>query len=138
MTHGDRPVRSGWVWPGAGSVTKKTLQVASLHPKRQQKIPLNDVHQRATSFYTFLRWVSRWAPKRGPMGALPPRDILNMDESPLALFGDQAKRSINDINTCNEVEGCLSNKVSTFLFLQYTTNFLLKVIFCIKFTDKFS
>ncbi|CAF1513377.1 unnamed protein product [Adineta steineri] len=33
-----------------------------------------------------------------------------MDESPLALFGDQAKRSINDINTCNEVEGCLSNK----------------------------
>ncbi|CAF4327295.1 unnamed protein product, partial [Rotaria sp. Silwood2] len=79
-------------------------------PKRQQKIPLDKVHQKATSFYTFLRRASRWAPKRGPMGAFTPRDVFNMDESPLALFGDQAKRSINDINTCNEVEGCLSNK----------------------------
>ncbi|CAF4521138.1 unnamed protein product, partial [Rotaria sp. Silwood2] len=79
-------------------------------PKRQQKIPLDEVHQKATSFYTFLRRASRWASKRGPMGVFTPCDVFNMDESPLALFGDQAKRSINDINTCNEVEGCLSNK----------------------------
>ncbi|CAF4813286.1 unnamed protein product [Rotaria sp. Silwood1] len=109
-------------------------------PKRQQKIPLDDVHQKATSFYTFLRRASRWAPKRGAMGAFTPRDVFNMDESPLALFGDQSKRSINDINTCNEVEGCLSNKVSTFLFLQHTTNITcsFEVSFCIQFTDKFS
>ena len=44
------------------------------------------------------------------MGAFTPRDVCNMDESPLALFGDQAKRSINDIGTANEVEGNLSNK----------------------------
>ncbi|CAF4111235.1 unnamed protein product, partial [Rotaria magnacalcarata] len=79
-------------------------------PKRQQKIPLEEVHQKATSFYSFLRRASRWAPKRSAMGAFTPRDIFNMDESPLSLFGDQTKRSINDINTCNEVEGCLSNK----------------------------
>ncbi|CAF4165065.1 unnamed protein product [Rotaria magnacalcarata] len=53
---------------------------------------------------------NRWAPKRGAMGAFTPRDIFSMDESPLSLFGDQTKRSVNDINTCNEVEGCLSNK----------------------------
>ncbi|CAF3058209.1 unnamed protein product [Rotaria socialis] len=79
-------------------------------PKRHQKIPLQKVHKKGTSFFSFLRRASRWAPKRGEMGAFTPRDIFNMDESPLALFGDQAKRSINDINTCNEVEGCLSNK----------------------------
>ena len=107
-------------------------------PKRQQKIPLNAVHQKVTSFYTFLRRASRWAAKRGPLGAFTPRDVFNMDESPLALFGDQAKRSINDINTCNEVERCVSNKVSTFLFLQHTTNFSLQVSFCTLFTDKFS
>jgi hypothetical protein len=82
-------------------------------PKRQMKITIDEVHQKATSFFSYLRRASRWAPKRGAMGAFTPRDIFNMDESPLALFGDQAKRSINDINTCNEVEGCLSNKVST-------------------------
>lgn len=81
-------------------------------PKRQQKIPLDEVHQKATAFYSFLRQASRWAPKRGAMGAFTSHDIFNMDESPLSLFGDQTKRSINDINTCNEVEGCLSNKVS--------------------------
>jgi hypothetical protein len=86
--------------------------------KRQQKIPLEEAHQKATSFFPFIRRASRWAPKRGPMGAFTPRDICNMDESPLALFGDQTKRSINDINTCNEVEGCLSSKVSnSFLFI---------------------
>lgn len=81
-------------------------------PKRQQKIPLEEVYQKATSFYSFLRRASHLAPKRGPMGAFTPRDVFNMDESPLSLFGDQSKRSINDIGTCNEVEGCLSNKVS--------------------------
>ncbi|CAF4658102.1 unnamed protein product, partial [Rotaria sp. Silwood2] len=33
-----------------------------------------------------------------------------MDESPLSLWGDQSRRSINDINTRNEIEGCLENK----------------------------
>ncbi len=92
-------------------------QLSLQRPKRQQKIPLNEVHQKATSFFSFLRRASGWAPKRGAMGAFTSRDIFNMDESPLALFGDQSKRTINDINTCNEVEGCLSNKVSTsFIF----------------------
>ncbi|CAF4038335.1 unnamed protein product [Rotaria magnacalcarata] len=79
-------------------------------PKRQQKIPLEEVHQKATSFFSFLRRASRWAPKRGTMCAFTPRDIFSMDESPFSLFGGQTKRSVNDINTCNEVEGCLSNK----------------------------
>jgi hypothetical protein len=60
------------------------------------------------------------AENSGPMGAFTPRDIFNMDESPLSLFGDQAKRSTNDINTFNEVEGCLSSKVST-SFLSLST-----------------
>ncbi len=38
-------------------------------------------------------------------------DTCNMDESPLVLFSDQAKRSMNDIGTSNEINGCLSNKV---------------------------
>ena len=87
-------------------------------PKRQQKIPLQEVYEKATSFYSFLRQANRWAPKRGPMGAFTPRDLFNMDESSLALFGDQSKRSINDIGVCNEVEGCSNNKVSG-LFLFY-------------------
>jgi len=33
-----------------------------------------------------------------------------MDESPLTLFGDQSKLSINDMNTSNDILGCLSNK----------------------------
>ena len=45
-------------------------------PKRQQKIPLDEVHQKATSFYNYLRRASRWAPKRGPMGAFTPRDVF--------------------------------------------------------------
>ena len=83
-------------------------------PKRQQKIPLNEVHEKANSF---IRRASQWSPKRGAMGGFTPRDIFNMDESPLTLFSDQTKRSINDINTCNEVEGCLSNKVSASFLL---------------------
>ena len=49
--------------------------------------------------------------KRGPMGGLTVRDVANMDESPLALFGDQCKRSLNDIGTPNEIEGHVSSKV---------------------------
>ena len=44
------------------------------------------------------------------MGAFTPRDICNMDESPIELFGDQSKRSINDVGTSNDIEGHLSNK----------------------------
>ncbi|CAF4931971.1 unnamed protein product, partial [Rotaria socialis] len=44
------------------------------------------------------------------MGAFTDGDICNMDESPLALFGDQVKRSVNDIGTSNEINGCISNK----------------------------
>jgi hypothetical protein len=44
------------------------------------------------------------------MGAFTPRDVCNMDESPLALFGDQSKRSINDIGTPNDIEGNLGDK----------------------------
>ena len=45
-------------------------------PKRQQKIPLDEVHQKATSFYSFLRQASRWAPKRGAMGAFTSHGYL--------------------------------------------------------------
>ncbi|CAF0888418.1 unnamed protein product [Adineta steineri] len=33
-----------------------------------------------------------------------------MDESPLALFSDQAKKCVNDIDTINEINGCISKK----------------------------
>ena len=79
-------------------------------PKRNQKIPLAEAYERISSFYAYLRRASRWGPRRGRMGAFTPYDICNMDESPLTLFGDQNKRSINDIGTVNEVEGNLSNK----------------------------
>ncbi|CAF5055832.1 unnamed protein product, partial [Rotaria magnacalcarata] len=68
-------------------------------PKRQDKVPLDEVHRLANSFYTFNRRASLWSIKRGPMGAFTDGDICNMDESPLALFGDQVKRSVNDIGT---------------------------------------
>ncbi|CAF1359943.1 unnamed protein product, partial [Rotaria sordida] len=58
----------------------------------------------------FYRRVSLWSIKRGPMGVFTPEDICNMDESPLALFGDQAKKSFNDIGTSNEINGWISNK----------------------------
>ncbi|CAF4738728.1 unnamed protein product [Rotaria sp. Silwood2] len=80
-------------------------------PKRQNKVPIDEVHRLANSFYMFNRRASLWSLKRGPMGAFTPEDICNMDESPLALFGDQAKKSINDIGTSNEINGCINNKV---------------------------
>ncbi|CAF3943886.1 unnamed protein product, partial [Rotaria sp. Silwood1] len=79
-------------------------------PKRQDKVPLDEVHRLANSFYMFNRRASSWSIRRGPMGAFIPEDICNMDESPLALFGDQAKRSVNDIGTSNEINGYISNK----------------------------
>ena len=83
-------------------------------PKRQQKIPIDEAHRLAHSFYTYLRRASTWAPRRGPMGCFTGKDVFNMDESPLALFGDQTKASINDVNTCNEISGHLSDKVNLF------------------------
>jgi hypothetical protein len=79
-------------------------------PKRHQKVPLNEVHKLVQEFHSYLRRSSRWGLKRGPMGAFTPKDVCNMDESPLSLFGDQSKLSVNDINTCNEIEGHISSK----------------------------
>lgn len=79
-------------------------------PKRQQKISLTDAFNLVSSFHSYIRRVSKWGPKRGPMGAFTPSDVCNMDESPLALFGDQSKRSINDVGTPNDVEGNLGDK----------------------------
>jgi hypothetical protein len=81
-------------------------------PKRNQKIPLSEAHERATSFYNYLRRASSWGPRRGPMGAFMPKDVCNFDESPLSLFGDQTKRSLNYVNVDNEVEGSICSKVS--------------------------
>ena len=82
------------------------------HPKRNQKIPLSEAHERATLFYNYLRRASTWSPKRGPMGAFTPKDVCNFDESPLSLFGDQTKRCLNYFNVDNDVEGSVSSKVS--------------------------
>ncbi len=80
-------------------------------PKRQHKVPIDEVHRLANSFFTFNRRASLWSLKRVPMGAFTMEDVCNMDKSPLALFGDQSKRSINDVGTSNEINGCISNKV---------------------------
>jgi hypothetical protein len=79
-------------------------------PRRQQKVPLNEAHLLIKSFHSYLRRASTWGPKRSAMGAFLPRDVLNMDESPLSLLGDQTKLSINDVNTVNEIEGHISDK----------------------------
>ena len=55
------------------------------------------------------------------MGCFTPRDVFNMDESPLSLFGDQTKLSINDINTCNEISGHLSNKVRIVIGVRFVS-----------------
>ena len=80
-------------------------------PKRNQKIPITEAHERATSFYDYLRRASKWGPSRGPMGAFMEHDVSNFDESPLSLFGDQTKRSLNYVNVDNEVEGSICSKV---------------------------
>ncbi|CAF4801873.1 unnamed protein product [Rotaria sp. Silwood2] len=51
------------------------------------------------------------------MGAFTPRDVCKMSESPLQLFDDQGKRSMNDIGTPNYIEGNLINKRFTTLTL---------------------
>ncbi|CAF1109328.1 unnamed protein product [Adineta steineri] len=91
-------------------------------PKRHQKIPLDQVHKLVHEFYVYLRRSSRWGPKRGPMGAFTPNDVCNMDESPLSLFSDQSKLSVNEINTCNEIEGHISNKRFCTLILTVSAN----------------
>jgi hypothetical protein len=79
-------------------------------PKRQQKVPLSEAHLLVNSFHTYIRRARTWGPKHGAMGAFLPRDVVNMDESPLSLLGDQTKLSINDVNTSNEIEGHISDK----------------------------
>jgi hypothetical protein len=88
----------------------KRHRLSLQRPKRQQKIPLADAYKLVSAFHSYIRRASKWGPKRGPMGAFTPNDVSNMDESPLELFGDQSKRSINDIGTSNDVEGHSSNK----------------------------
>ena len=80
-------------------------------PKRQHKVPIDEVHRLAKSFFTYNRRVSLCSLQRGPMGVFTSEDISNMDESPLALFGDQAKKSVNDIGGSNDINGCITNKV---------------------------
>ncbi len=79
-------------------------------PKRQQKVPLNEAHLLVNSFHTYIRGANTWSPKRGAMDAFLPCDMVNMDECPLSLLGDQTKLSINDVNTVNEIEGHVSDK----------------------------
>lgn len=88
----------------------KRHRLSLQRPKRRQKIPLNEAYGLVTSFFTYIRRASKWGPRRGPMGTFTERDICNMDESPLALFGDQSKRSINDVGQPNDIEGNLSDK----------------------------
>ena len=83
-------------------------------PKRQYKIPIDEAHRLAHSFYTYLRRASTWATRRGLVECFTGRDVFNMDESPLALFGEQTKTSINDVNTCNKTFGHLSEKINLF------------------------
>lgn len=79
-------------------------------PKRQQKLTLPEAYNRVNDFLTFVRKSAFRVLNLGVSGSFPDRDIYNVDESPLALFGDQSKASINYVNTPNEVEGRLNNK----------------------------
>ena len=57
------------------------------------------------------------------MDVFSPRDVINMDESSLILFGDQTKLSINDVNTSNEIEGHLSdNRFCTVILTVFVEN----------------
>ncbi|CAM4763580.1 unnamed protein product [Rotaria magnacalcarata] len=79
-------------------------------PKRNQKVSLSDAYPLINNFYDYIRRASQWASSREPTGAFLARDVCNMDESPLSLFGDQSRLSMNDVNTSNDIEGCISNK----------------------------
>jgi hypothetical protein len=90
-------------------MTRRNLSLQ--RPRRQHKVPIDEVHRLANCFFTFNRRASLWSLKRGPMGAFTMEDVCNMDESPLALFGDQSTKCVNDVGTSNEINGCISNKV---------------------------
>ncbi|CAF4655101.1 unnamed protein product [Rotaria sp. Silwood2] len=79
-------------------------------PVRKQKISLSEAHISINKCHSYLRQCSQRGPKRGSMDCFVESDICNMDESPLSLWGDQSRRSINDSNTRNEIEGRLENK----------------------------
>ena len=80
--------------------------------KRNQKLPLSDVYPLVNKFCDYIRRTSQWAPSRGPMGAFLPRDVCNMDESPLNLYGDQAKLSVNDIRLSRTFVQLVSKRIS--------------------------
>ena len=98
---------------------------------------LNEVYHLAT-FFSYNRRADRWSLKRGSMGAFTPQDVSNMDESPLALFGNQSKRSINGIGTPNEINGHISNKVEhTFTYkstqvanIEPDFSIVLEILYC--------
>ncbi|CAF4559135.1 unnamed protein product [Rotaria sp. Silwood2] len=85
--------------------------------KRQQKVLLTNTYKHVTSFYSYIHRASKRASKQGPMDAFTPFGICNMDESPLELFSDQSKRSINDIGSSIDIEGNLINKQLATLIL---------------------
>ena len=75
-----------------------------------KKLKYKDLDSRLLAWFQERR-SSTWAPSRGPMGCFTPKDVFNFDESPLALFGDQTKRSINYVNTSDDISGNLPSKV---------------------------
>ena len=88
----------------------KRRNLSLQQPKRQQKITLPEAHSKVTEFLTFLRRNASRVLNLAVFGSFPDRDICNMNRSPLALFGDQSKVSINNVNIPNEIEGRLNNK----------------------------
>ncbi|CAF3426104.1 unnamed protein product [Rotaria socialis] len=58
-------------------------------PKRNQKVSLSDAYPLINNFYDYIRRASQWAPSGGPMGASLPRDVCNIDESPLSYISNK-------------------------------------------------
>ncbi|CAF4612667.1 unnamed protein product [Rotaria socialis] len=58
-------------------------------PKRNQKVSLSDAYPLINNFYDYIRRASQWAPSCGPMGASLPRDVCNIDESPLSYISNK-------------------------------------------------
>ncbi|UJR19730.1 hypothetical protein I4U23_022864 [Adineta vaga] len=81
---------------------------------RREKITFKNLEReeayKLVTFHLFLCRANKWGVKQGPTGAFTARDVCNMDESSLALFGYQAKRSVNDNNTPNDIDGNLNDK----------------------------
>jgi len=69
-------------------------------PKRRQKLEFNEACKCVTSFFSYIRKASTWAPKRGSMGAFTLRNVSNMDKSPLQLSGDQSKKETSTQLIC--------------------------------------